>query len=65
MDSREDLARVSVETIHDWQRVKSNFASTAVSALDARLAEASSSLSRDTILQHLNQVRAFTVMRSP
>jgi hypothetical protein len=59
MDSREDLPRISVETIQDWQRVKNNFANTVFSTLDARLSAGSSSLSRDTILQHLNQVRVF------
>jgi hypothetical protein len=61
MDSREDLPRISVDTIHEWQRVRSNFANTALSRVDSRLAASPSILNRDAVLQHVMQVRQASV----
>ncbi|OBZ75487.1 hypothetical protein A0H81_04700 [Grifola frondosa] len=41
---REDLPRISVETLQDWRRIKANFSSAVFEALDEQLAASRSSL---------------------
>ncbi|KDR81421.1 hypothetical protein GALMADRAFT_89324 [Galerina marginata CBS 339.88] len=56
MESREDLPRVSVGSVHDWQKVRANFKDAATSQLQERIA-ASKTFSQETdaIMAHLDQ----------
>ncbi|KII88816.1 hypothetical protein PLICRDRAFT_639208 [Plicaturopsis crispa FD-325 SS-3] len=55
--TREDLPRISVESIQDWKRVKANYRSAALSQFDLVLESSSSKAQseRDAILAHLNK----------
>jgi len=56
MESREDLPRVSVGSVHDWQKVRTNFKDAAVSQLQERIVAAKGlSQERDVIIAHLDQ----------
>lgn len=54
---REDLPRISADTIQDWQRVKSNYKNALVTSVDDRLAAQGLSKERELVLLHLDQVR--------
>ncbi|TFK42847.1 hypothetical protein BDQ12DRAFT_732446 [Crucibulum laeve] len=54
MDSREDLPRVSVETVKDWERLKSNYKQAALARLDGHL-NGTTTLERDALVAHLNE----------
>ena len=56
IDQREDASRVSVDTLTDWQRVKTNFTDVALAQLELRIASSGLTLERDTILFHLKKV---------
>lgn len=53
---REDLSRISVDSLQDWQRIKANYTSAALSALDEELAMSGSAAEKDVLLRHLQQV---------
>lgn len=53
----DDMARISLESIHDWHRLKSNYTTAALRAFDDELKEARSTAERDALLEHLHQVR--------
>ena len=55
----DDMARISLDSIHDWHRLKSNYTAAALHALDDELAAARSSAERGALLAHLHQVREF------
>ena len=54
--AREEAQRVSIDTINDWKRIKSNFSSAAFVALDEILETSSSSVDKNALLPHINQV---------
>jgi len=54
--AREDVQRVSVDTINDWKRIKSNFSSAAFATLDEVLETSSGSLDKNALLPHIDQV---------
>lgn len=56
-NQREDIPRVSVDSLQDWQRIRENYTNAALAALDVELAASSSSSERDLLLQHLHRVR--------
>ena len=57
MDSmHEDLPRVSVGTIRDWQRLKSNYTQAALARLEEHVSANNLTDQRDTLLDHMNQV---------
>jgi len=56
IDQREDASRVSVDTLTDWQRVKTNFTDVALAQLELRIASSGLTLERDAILFHLKKV---------
>ena len=53
----DDMARISLESIHDWHQLKSNYTTAALRAFDDELKEARSTAERDALLEHLHQVR--------
>ncbi|EPS97370.1 hypothetical protein FOMPIDRAFT_1052583 [Fomitopsis schrenkii] len=61
----DDLARISLDSIHDWHRLKSNYTSAALRAFDDELAGVQSSAERDALLAHLHQFvdRTFEMTR--
>ena len=56
----DDMARISLESIHDWHQLKSNYTTAALRAFDDELKEARSTAERDALLEHLHQVRRDT-----
>jgi hypothetical protein len=61
MDTREDLPRIAVDTIHDWQRVKTTVTDAALVKLDTQMAARRSTANRSALLQHMNQVLLLTI----
>lgn len=57
MDSREDLPRVSVGSVQDWQKVRTNYNDAALSKMHEHMGN-SKTLARekDAILAHINHV---------
>ncbi|KAF9466435.1 hypothetical protein BDZ94DRAFT_221698 [Collybia nuda] len=53
--SREDLPRVSVGTVQDWQRLESNYKRATLSHLDQQILAKSLTTERDALLKHINQ----------
>jgi len=64
-NQREDIPRVSVDSLQDWQRIRENYTNAALAALDVELAASSSSSERDLLLQHLHRFidRTFEMTR--
>ncbi|KAI8998973.1 hypothetical protein BD414DRAFT_454287 [Trametes punicea] len=62
---REDLPRISVETLDDWRRIKRNYTIAALTALDEQLSDGSSSEDREVLLAHLHRFidRTFEMAR--
>lgn len=58
MDKREDLPRISVDTIHEWQRIKSGYANEVAARIEGRLAakDLNSIQGKDWCLRNINQV---------
>ena len=57
-DERADLPRISVDTLQEWNSMKSNYVNAAVASLDARLKAKglNSTESRDRCLARINEV---------
>lgn len=58
MDERADLPRISIDTVQEWNSMKSNYVNAAVASLDARLKAKglNSTESRERCLAHINEV---------
>jgi len=54
--AREEVQRVSIDTVNDWKRIKSNFSSAAFVALDEILETSGGSIDKDVLLPHIDQV---------
>ncbi|KAI0648217.1 hypothetical protein C8Q79DRAFT_1008567 [Trametes meyenii] len=52
---REDLPRISVETLDDWRRIKRNYTIAALTALDEQLSGNNSTQDREVLLAHLHR----------
>ncbi|OCH95202.1 hypothetical protein OBBRIDRAFT_878275 [Obba rivulosa] len=65
MDQREDIPRVSVDSLQDWQRIRENYTTAALEALDTELAASGPSQDKDLLLQHLHRFidRTFEMTR--
>jgi hypothetical protein len=62
-DLREDVTRVSVDTIADWQRIKNNYTEAAMASLDARITMGGLSQGeKDAILFHMKKVIQFSLI---
>lgn len=55
MADNEQLPRISVDTIHDWQRVTASFDDALDAAIERVLSQADN---KDALRLHLQQVRA-------
>ena len=53
---REEVQRVSIDTVNDWRRIKSNFSSAAFAALDDVLETSGGSVDKNALLPHIDQV---------
>jgi len=64
--AREEVQRVSIDTVSDWKRIRSNFSSAAFDALDEILETSDSSIDKDTLLPHIDQFiqRTFEIARA-
>lgn len=60
-DDREDLPRISVDSIQEWRRIKSNYLSAAIAQLDEQLEASGRIAERETFLAHLTEVRTIPV----
>lgn len=59
MENREDLARVSVGTVQDWQSLKSKYREFALESIQARIASNRAlARERDALLAHAEEVRS-------
>lgn len=57
MDSREELPRVSVGSVQDWQKMKNNYKEAAMDQVQQYISTSNiSSQEKDLILAHLDQV---------
>ncbi|KAH9857717.1 hypothetical protein C2E23DRAFT_805441 [Lenzites betulinus] len=52
---REDLPRISAETLDDWRRIKRNYTIAALTALDEQLTGSDSAEDREALLAHLHR----------
>jgi len=64
--AREDVQRVSIDTINDWKRIKSNFSSAAFAALDEVLETSDGSVDKNALLPHIDQFiqKTFEIARA-
>ncbi|KAI0373359.1 hypothetical protein BV20DRAFT_1104433 [Pilatotrama ljubarskyi] len=62
---REELPRISVETLDDWRRIKRNYTIAALTALDEQLAGTGTAEDREVLLAHLHRFidRTFDMAR--
>lgn len=60
--AREDVQRVSIDTINDWKRIKSNFSSAAFAALDEILETSGGPVDKNALLPHIDQVWRYLVL---
>lgn len=64
-NQREELPRIAVDTLQDWQRVKASYTSTALAEFEKRVASRTPA-EKDALKVHLYKVRAFLhTMRTP
>jgi hypothetical protein len=56
MDQREDVSRISIDTLSDWQRIRTKFSEATLAQLKARIASSGLAKEHDAILFHLNKV---------
>lgn len=64
--AREDVQRVSVETINDWKRIKSGFSAAAFAALDQVLETCGDSVDKNALIPHIDQFiqKTFEIARA-
>lgn len=65
VNSRDDLPRVSVDSVHDWQRISDNVSAAALILLETRLQATGSSDKRDVLRPHIEQVHPSLPRLSP
>ncbi|EPQ58755.1 hypothetical protein GLOTRDRAFT_104409 [Gloeophyllum trabeum ATCC 11539] len=53
--TREDLPRVSIETLQDWRRIKYNYERALLEMLDERLAASGLSHERDSLIPYIDE----------
>ncbi|KAF9002006.1 hypothetical protein BDQ17DRAFT_1357904 [Cyathus striatus] len=54
MNTREDLPRISVGTVQDWQWLKANYTQTTLALLEEKMTSSGCSNERDVLLSHLH-----------
>ncbi|KAG5635427.1 hypothetical protein H0H81_011317 [Sphagnurus paluster] len=55
MDSREELPRISVGSVQDWNRLKTNYKAAALESLEERITTERLHNERDAMIAHANQ----------
>lgn len=60
METREDIPRVSVDSVQDWQRVKAHYREAAMKELQNLLTSQDIGHEKDAIMMHLEQVRRYS-----
>lgn len=61
-NQREDLPRIAVDTLHDWQRVKTSYTNAALATFEKRTASHTPA-ERDALKVHLYKVGGYSLMR--
>ena len=56
METREDIPRVSVDSVQDWQKVKAHYREAAMEELQKQLIGQDVGHEKDAIMMHLEQV---------
>lgn len=56
-NQREDIPRISVDSLQDWQRVKDNYTSMALSVLEEELLAIGTPSEATAIREHVLQVK--------
>lgn len=56
MDSREDLVRVSVGSVQDWQRLKANYKNAILARLEENILTNGLAAEREELIAHTNKV---------
>lgn len=60
MEAREDIPRVSVDSVQDWRTVKTHYREAAMEELQKLLAGQDVGREKDAIVMHLEQVCPFS-----
>ncbi|KAJ8521911.1 hypothetical protein ONZ45_g1424 [Pleurotus djamor] len=65
MDSREELQRISIDSVVDWNRVKDDYRTASMAILEEQIKSQGLSSQRDALIAHLNQFvdRTFAIAK--
>ena len=63
MENRDELPRVSIGSVQDWQKVRSNYKDAALSKLREMVSSKGLAQEQDAILVHLEQVSQKQLLR--
>jgi hypothetical protein len=55
-ESREDIPRISIDTLRDWHRIKDNFSKAVLEQFDQTIRQAGLESERASLLPHVQQV---------
>ncbi|SRR6266702_267783 len=61
-ESREEIPRISIDSLRDWHRMKSNFTSAVFELFDQRIRQNGLESERASFLPHLQQAREIVVL---
>jgi hypothetical protein len=64
-ESREDIPRISVDSLGEWHRIKANFTNAVLDQFDQRVREAGLQSERATLLPHVQQVCIYFIFLNP
>lgn len=56
MDTREDLPRVSVGSVQDWEKIKANYRTATIACLEDHILATGLQNERDALIAHTNEV---------
>lgn len=60
-ESREDIPRISIDTLRDWHRTKANFSKAVLEQFDQTIRQSGLESERASLLPHVQQVRQSVV----
>jgi hypothetical protein len=55
-ESREDIPRISIDTLRDWHRIKTNFSKAVLEQFDQAIRQSGLESERASLLSHVQQV---------
>ena len=55
-ESREDIPRISIDTLRDWHRIKANFSNAVLEQFDQAIRQSGLESERASLLPHVQQV---------